>query len=757
MSGATGLSGASGRRRSGRGALVWFAFGLVYYGLLLGWLRQFGVIAWLPLVVSQAGYAALFGALLPALWRPARPVTSAFAAAALWTAADWARGAWPIGGFTWGGLGYTQHGNRLLLPLASVTGVWGVTFVVMLVNALALAALRAALGRGSGAPEGRWVRERWVRVAVPVGLAASAALLRALIPVPAANGRALDVAVVQGNVPVALASDRLLQTEVVWRSHVRLHRTLAADPPDLAVWAENSLDADPATDPRLGAAVSSAIRAVGAPTVVGALSPAPGGRFYNQALLYSGRGRIVARYTKVHLVPFGEYIPWHAVLGWTDRYRRGNGILAPGRGVRVMDVDGVRLGTPICFENTFPDLFRRFVASGAQVVVVTTNDSSFLFSPASAQHVVMSQLRAAETGRWVVQAAISGESAIVAPSGTVLARTRLFTSTVLRGTVGTSTARTPYVRFGDWFPWACGLAVLVVLAALAATALRRRRRGEPRREGERSARPLLPVAGTGRRTLVVLPTYEECETIERVLAGVLAADPGVEALVVDDGSPDGTGDLVEALAAGEPRVHLLRRPSKLGLASAYLEGFRRGLDEGFDLLVEMDSDLSHRPEDLPRLLEATARHDLVIGSRYVPGGGVSNWSRSRLAISRAGNAYARIVLGLPVADATSGYRAYRRGLVAQLVHGGIHSEGYAFQIELAYRSWRLGSSVGEVPITFQEREHGASKFSRRIVLEALLRVTEWGVRDRLLRPRRSRPGTTAPTPPGGADPARPGP
>jgi dolichol-phosphate mannosyltransferase len=213
--------------------------------------------------------------------------------------------------------------------------------------------------------------------------------------------------------------------------------------------------------------------------------------------------------------------------------------------------------------------------------------------------------------------------------------------------------------------------------------------------------------------------------------------------VVDDSSPDGTGEVVVALGEEEPRIRLLRRPAKLGLASAYLEGFSRALEEGYDVIVEMDADLSHRPEDLPSLLEGSARHDLTIGSRYVAGGGVTNWSRLRLGLSRAGNAYARAMLRLPVSDATSGYRAFRRRVVESLVNEGISSEGYAFQIELAYRAWRKGFSLGEVPITFREREHGKSKLSRSIIVEALLRVGAWGVRDRLGLGRDGQAGRTA--------------
>jgi apolipoprotein N-acyltransferase len=717
--------------RPRRGVLLGFVFGLMYYGILLHWILPFGSIAWVPLVVSQAAFAGLFGALLPMLWRGDRPVGSALAAAALWTAVDWVRAVWPIGGFTWGALGNTQHDNGLLLPLASVTGVWGVTFVVVLAGGLILgAALKA--------------RSDPRRTAVLVLVALGAALLPALIPLPEAAGPVLEVAVVQGSVPLELAHDRLLQSESVGESHISLHRLLASDPPDLAVWPENSLDRDPAGDPELAARVSDSIREVGATTLVGAITDAPGDRFYNQVLLYSERGEVQDRYTKTHLVPFGEYVPFRPLLGWTDRYRPTSRDLAPGDRLTLFDVDAVAVATPICFENAFPDLFRRFVDLGAEVVVLTTNDSSFLRTVASREHVIMSEIRAVETGRWIVQGAISGESAVIDPRGRVLRRTGLFERTILRYSVPASTARTPYTRWGDWFPWACGLGVALGLVAAG----RRRRRstqGLAPPAGESETASPATVRGGAPRVLVILPTYNEAPTVTSVLAGVLAAVPQADVLVIDDGSPDGTAEAVAAMA--EPRVRLIRRSGKLGLASAYLVGLRKGLAEGYDVLVEMDADLSHRPEDLPRLLEGAARHDLTIGSRYVAGGAVTNWSRARLAHSRAGNLYARKVLGLPLTDSTSGFRAFRRQAVELLLADPVRSEGYAFQVELAYRAWRSGLSIAEVPITFHERQHGRSKISRRIVMEALLRIAQWAVRDRL-RPSRRRRDVPVAGPPG---------
>jgi dolichol-phosphate mannosyltransferase len=230
---------------------------------------------------------------------------------------------------------------------------------------------------------------------------------------------------------------------------------------------------------------------------------------------------------------------------------------------------------------------------------------------------------------------------------------------------------------------------------------------------------------------VVLPTFDERETIESVIRRLLTLPEAVDVLVVDDASPDGTGALVAALAEHEPRVRLRSRPARAGLASAYLDGFAEALEGAYELVVEMDSDLSHRPEELPRLLAAAAAGaDVAIGSRYAPGGSVTDWGRGRVWLSRAGNRYARSMLGIPVRDATSGFRVYRRRVLEDLIAAPVRSEGYGFQIELARRAWRSGATLVEVPITFREREHGSSKISRRIVMEALWAVTAWGLRDR---------------------------
>ncbi len=232
------------------------------------------------------------------------------------------------------------------------------------------------------------------------------------------------------------------------------------------------------------------------------------------------------------------------------------------------------------------------------------------------------------------------------------------------------------------------------------------------------------------KALVVLPTYNEAGTIEEVVSGVLASTPDVDVLVVDDNSPDGTGAIADRLAEANPRVRVLHRPGKGGLGPAYIAGFRDGLARDYEALIEMDSDLSHDPADVARLVADAATVDLMIGSRYVPGGATENWSPFRRRLSRAGTAYAKLLLRIPLADATSGCRCYRRAVLEAIPLDDIRSEGYAFQIEMAWRAWILGFRLGEIPIVFTERREGASKMSRGIVVEALTKVFLWGLRRR---------------------------
>jgi dolichol-phosphate mannosyltransferase len=235
---------------------------------------------------------------------------------------------------------------------------------------------------------------------------------------------------------------------------------------------------------------------------------------------------------------------------------------------------------------------------------------------------------------------------------------------------------------------------------------------------------------TDSRVLVIIPTYNESENVERVMSRLFAAVPHAHALVVDDASPDGTGKLAEVVAETDERVHVLHRPGKAGLGAAYVAGFDWGLEHGFDVLVEMDADGSHAPEQLPRLLAALDSADMVLGSRWVHGGAIVNWPRRREALSRGGNLYVRLALGIDLQDATGGYRAYRRAVLEGIDYRAATSQGYCFQVDLAWRALRAGFRVVEVPITFAERERGESKMTGAIVREAFRKVTGWGIQHR---------------------------
>jgi dolichol-phosphate mannosyltransferase len=233
--------------------------------------------------------------------------------------------------------------------------------------------------------------------------------------------------------------------------------------------------------------------------------------------------------------------------------------------------------------------------------------------------------------------------------------------------------------------------------------------------------------------LVIIPTYNEAENIKKIVGRVRSAVPEAHVLVADDNSPDGTGKLADELAADDENVQVLHRKGKEGLGAAYLAGFRWGLEHGYGVLVEMDADGSHQPEELPRLLTALKGADLVLGSRWVPGGRVVNWPKSREFISRGGSLYSRVLLDVPIRDVTGGYRAFRRETLEGLGLGEVASQGYCFQVDLARRAVKAGYHVVEVPITFVERELGDSKMSRDILVEALWRVTTWGVGERVGR------------------------
>jgi|SRR6185437_10546854 dolichol-phosphate mannosyltransferase len=229
------------------------------------------------------------------------------------------------------------------------------------------------------------------------------------------------------------------------------------------------------------------------------------------------------------------------------------------------------------------------------------------------------------------------------------------------------------------------------------------------------------------RVLIVMPTYNERQNLEIIAGRIREAVPDADLLVVDDNSPDGTGDLADKLAEKDQHVQVMHRTEKAGLGRAYVAGFIWALDGGYDLIVEMDADGSHRPEDLPKLLATSAEADAVIGSRYVPGGTVVNWPVSRQVLSFGANFYTRIMLGVRVKDATGGFRVYRGETLRKIDLSGIQSAGYCFQVDMTLRVLQGGMSIKEVPITFVERERGASKMSRSVIFESFIRIARWGI------------------------------
>jgi len=229
------------------------------------------------------------------------------------------------------------------------------------------------------------------------------------------------------------------------------------------------------------------------------------------------------------------------------------------------------------------------------------------------------------------------------------------------------------------------------------------------------------------RALIVVPTYNEIENIQALIEAALANSPAsTELLVVDDGSPDGTGARVDEIARSNPRVHTLHRAKKMGLGTAYVAGFNWGMEKGFDLLIEMDADFSHNPKYLPQMLSLLEKNDVAIGSRYVEGGGTVNWGLGRKILSRGGSIYARTILSAPIRDFTGGFNGWRRNVIEAVDLPTLRSDGYSFQIELKYRAFLKGFRIQEFPIIFEDRKVGKSKMNRRIVLEALTRI--WGFR-----------------------------
>jgi apolipoprotein N-acyltransferase len=460
-----------------RAALYGFVFGAVFLGILLYWIWYFGAYAYVPLIAACAAYSALTGALVG--WLGRCGLASPWLVGAAWVVPEALRGRFPLGGFPWGDLGAALHDVPAARALASWGGVALVSYLVVVVNALVLdLALAARAGRRSA------LRDSAVAAVGVVALVAVAVGLR-IEPDPTGH---LRVALLQGN-------DRNRDLTVAERntflpeSHLALGEGLTGSY-DLIVFPESALgDLDPQVDRTLQARIVGLAEAHDADVLVNALVevPGPDDRIWNMNLLYEPDGTLQGRYAKEHLVPFGEYVPLRSHLGFIKALERVPRDFKPGDERVLFDVRGHQVASVICFESAFAPLVRDFVRDGAEVVVVSTNNRSYRRSSNAAQHLAVSQMRAAETGRPVLQASVSGISGVIDASGDVLETSRLFHNRTLSAVVTTMTGETPYVRFGDWVVW--GSAVALVVAAVVGR--RRLLRVEP-------ADRRLVAASTGR-------------------------------------------------------------------------------------------------------------------------------------------------------------------------------------------------------------------------------------------------------------------
>ena len=470
--------------RPRRAAALGYLAGFVFFGLLilwiptdfLSWTGGVGWLAWLALCAAEACFVAAFAALVPATrrlggWR-------VLLLPACWATLELLRAHAPLGGFPWGILGVSQHDGGPLLPLARVIGAYGLSAVIVAVN-LALAAWLRSLAPRARARSWPARRELLPVIGWPA-LAVALVLVGLLAPAaPAASGRPLNVVVVQAGLAGGHGLDRGATTQAVFDNFVRRTQALvgAGGPrPDLVVWGEDSVDDDPLVNPDRMERIRQVAASVGAPLLVGATTDAGDGHYATEALLFTPGGQLADRYRKRRLVPFGEYVPMASLMGRILPVTR-EGVpfdKIPGRRLEPMTVDGTRVGAIICWESTYPEDSRTLVREGAQVLLVSTNNASFGEGPASLQHLAASQLRAMEEGRTVVQAAVSGVSAVISPDGVASRRTGLYQQATLRIPVTPRDGLTLYARAGRLIE-AAMIAIAVATALVTLLPWMRRR------------------------------------------------------------------------------------------------------------------------------------------------------------------------------------------------------------------------------------------------------------------------------------------
>jgi apolipoprotein N-acyltransferase len=447
--------------RPSHAALYGFAYGVAAYTVVVPWIRYFGYVAIVPLVIAMAVFVAAAGALVAAYAR--RGVASPFLTAAVWVVFEALRGRFPFGGFPWADLGVALHDVAAARALASVGGTLLVTFVIVAVNGLLL-------------DLGLALRSHTTRPAVLAGVGVAGLLLAAVVAdvtrfEPTTTGH-LRVAMLQGDdeqLPLAEQIDQPLTEK-----HFALADRLRGDY-DLIVFPESALDTDPETDPVLRARLVALARKHHSSVLVNARTPGDDGQERNTNLLYTPDGKLAGTYSKQHLVPFGEYVPWRDALSWLPELRQVPYDFEPGHSRTLFHAGGHPFESVICFESAFGPLVRDAVRDGSQLIVVSTNNRSYQRSANSEQHLALGQMRAAETGRAVLQASVSGISAVIDPDGTVHHETGLFESRIVSVTVPTSTGETLYVRFGDWVVLLGAIAMVVVTIV----AIRRPVREEP--------------------------------------------------------------------------------------------------------------------------------------------------------------------------------------------------------------------------------------------------------------------------------------
>lgn len=463
-------------------ALGSLMFSLSFFGLLLSWIGAASVPGYIATILALSPFILVF-LQLGMRSRNHLPEWSHWLIFPIFfLGAEYLRSNFPLGGFAWGALGYSQHDNAVMLRLAPYTGSWGIMFLLLLVNSAVAEAIRALARRGAK------------RTAAKYAIAAIVlTLFPAVLPRPSSpDGQRARLAMVQGNVPEGTI-DPHSDDPLVLQNHIRLSRPLASNPPSLVVWAEGSLDNDPFFNPAVEDALLAAIREVRAPFLVGGWSRHPDGRNQNASLFFDEVATLQDIYIKRKLVPFGEWVPMRRTLEPLVR-RMGplpTADLKAGARATVFSLFEGRFGSLICYESTFPRLARSLVQNGARLLVVSTNNSSYERTAASEQHLIFSQLRAAEHRMWVAHTGLSGISAVVDPEGRILEKSRLFEPKVLRPTVRFATGMTPYARWGDWiviaaFSIFAGLVLLSLFRPDGVSPLRDQR-GEAQRSLVRQA------------------------------------------------------------------------------------------------------------------------------------------------------------------------------------------------------------------------------------------------------------------------------